>query len=573
MPAAPRPSPAEVRNDRVRAVVAEVLGALTTLALAVASLRHVIATARVSLLWYDGDSVLLPLVERSIRLGQPFDWAMSPALFFFPEIPVYLLCAAVTTTAQQALALNGVLVLVAVYVLLRVVAAQLMPAARRSQRIVVSVLAMAVVTALVLTESSATATSLELASLLLTSTYYYGVVLAMLATAALTIRIVRNASTSTVVGVGVVDVVADRGDPPRRIPGVGALVVLAVVAALTTMSNPLYVPWSAGPVLVTVWLLTVLRRVPWRASVALTAALGVGSTIGYLARVPLKPFVSLDPSTYIRPSQAGTTLQFFAALTDDRAATAAGDAELLLLFLGLVVGVGGLVWSWRVRTARTVLVACTLSVVTTVIVSVGVVVSGSETPRYLEPIVTIPLVALVAVAEMVRTAVPRTRVHRRWSAWRVVVTIACVAVLAMGVAVTPNTVRAVRTATYGPAACLDRWVGDRDVEGVGQFWTVRPLMAYGDDHVRLYQVHDDFQAYAWLVNLAPYTTASPTYVVVGSRDIWPTSIEDQLGAPANVVKCDGYDIDDYAGTPGATKLQQLVRQSGSALRFERGFGG
>ncbi len=89
------------------AIGREALGALVALALSVIALRHVVATPRVALLWYDGDSVLLPLVRRSLDAGQPFEWAMSPALFFFPELPVYLLCSVVTATPQQALALNG----------------------------------------------------------------------------------------------------------------------------------------------------------------------------------------------------------------------------------------------------------------------------------------------------------------------------------------------------------------------------------------------------------------------------------------------------------------------------------
>ena len=127
-------------NARLRVrVVREALGALVAVALAVIALRHVLASARVSLLWYDGDSVLLPLVVRSIRAGEPFEWAMSPALFFFPELPVYLLCSLVTATPQQALALNGVLVLLGVYALVRAVANELMPSARRSARIAVAV--------------------------------------------------------------------------------------------------------------------------------------------------------------------------------------------------------------------------------------------------------------------------------------------------------------------------------------------------------------------------------------------------------------------------------------------------
>ncbi|SOC88865.1 hypothetical protein SAMN05660766_2577 [Curtobacterium sp. 314Chir4.1] len=532
----------------VAATGREALGGLVALALSVMALRHVIATARVELLWYDGDSVLLPLVRRSMELGQPFEWAMSPALFFFPELPVYLLCSVVTATPQQALALNGLLVLLAVYALVRAAANELMPAARRSARIAVSAVALGFVTLLVLTESSATATSLELASLLLTTTYYYGAVLAMLGTAVFVLRAVRTGRASVTV-----------------------LVVLGLVAACTTASNPLYVPWSAAPVVVTLLLLALARRLPWRPVLLLAGTVTAGSVVGYLLRIPLRPFVSLDPSTYVQPSRAGETLRFFAALTDDRAGTAAGDAGLLLLFVGVLLSVGGTVWAWRVRTSRTVLVAAALPLVTVVAVSVGVVVAGSETPRYLEPIVTAPLLALVAVAELTRTAVRTTRVHRPRRGVRVVLAVAAAGVLLAGVATAPSTARAVGTARYDPASCLDRWADGRDVVGVGQFWTVRPLATYASTNVQLLQVRDTFQTYPWLVDLGAYRNAAPTFVVIGTRDLWTTAVEDSLGTPATITHCTGFDVYDYAGTSGAAVLQRDVVSSADAVRRERGF--
>ena len=543
-----RPTSGPRWHGLVAATGREALGGLVALALSVIALRHVIATARVELLWYDGDSVLLPLVRRSMELGQPFEWAMSPALFFFPELPVYLLCSVVTATPQQALALNGLLVLLAVYALVRAAANELMPAARRSARIAVSAVALGFVTLLVLTESSATATSLELASLLLTTTYYYGAVLAMLGTAVLVLRAVRTGRASVTV-----------------------LVVLGLVAACTTASNPLYVPWSAAPVVVTLLLLALARRLPWRPVLLLAGTVTAGSVVGYLLRIPLRPFVSLDPSTYVQPSRAGETLRFFAALTDDRAGTAAGDAGLLLLFVGVLLSVGGTVWAWRVRTSRTVLVAAALPLVTVVAVSVGVVVAGSETPRYLEPIVTAPLLALVAVAELTRTAVRTTRVHRPRRGVRVVLAVAAAGVLLAGVATAPSTARAVSTARYDPASCLDRWADGRDVVGVGQFWTVRPLAAYASTNVQLLQVRDTFQTYPWLVDLGAYRDAAPTFVVIGTRDLWTTAVEDSLGTPATITHCTGFDVYDYAGTSGAAVLQRDVVRSADAVRRERGF--
>ncbi len=545
------PLAASVRSVRHRwwaAVGREALGATVALALSVIALRHLVATDRVALLWYDGDSVLLPLVERSIRLGQPFEWAMSPALFFFPELPVYLLCSLVTATPQQASALNGVLVLLAVYALVRAAANELMPSARRSARIVVSAAALGLVTLLVLTESSATATSLELASLLLTTTYYYGAVLAMLGTAVLVLRAVRTGRASLLL-----------------------LVVLGLVAACTTASNPLYVPWSAAPVVVTLALLVLARRVPWRPAAWLSAVLVVGSVVGYLLRIPLRPFVSLDPSTYLHPERAGATLSFFAALTDDRAGSAAGDAGLLLLFVGVLLAAGGTVWAWRVRTARTVLVATALPLVTIVAVSVGVVVAGSDTPRYLEPIVTAPLLALVAVGELTRTAVRPTRVHRPRRGIRVAVAVAAAVVLVAGVVTVPSTVGAVTQARYAPAACLDRWADGRQVTGVGQFWTVRPLAAYAATNVSMLQVRDTFETYPWLVDLGAYRDARPTFVVIGANDLWTTAVEDSLGAPASITHCTSFDVYDYAGTAGAEVLRRDVVGSADRIRQERGF--
>ncbi len=478
---------------------------------------------------------------------------MSPTLFVIPEIPVYLACAAVTATPQQALALNGFLILLAVYPLLRAVAAQLMPAARQRDRIAVAAAALALLTLLVFLESDSSPTNLELASLLLTTTYYYGALLATLGSVALVLRILR--STLLV---------------PERVPLL-PMIVLAVVAAAVTLSNPLYVPWSAGPAIVTMWLLVVLRRVPIRAGVLVTASVGIGASLGYLGRIPFARFVTLTPGSYVKPERAAATVEFFAQVTDSMTGTPASAAELVLLFAGVLLGVGGMVWSWRVRTALPVLVASSLSVVTVAALSVGVIVSGSNTPRYLEPIVVMLLVGFIAVAELVRTTVRPTRVARRFRLGRVLTTVGAVIALALGATLAPPAVATVRAAAYDPAQCLDRWVGSRSVQGVGQYWTVRPLAAYGDPSVDLLQVRSNFHVYPWLNDLGAYRWAHPTYVVVGAGDVWSVPVEDRLGKPARVTHCTGYDIWDYAGTAGAHTLASAVRSSGIAELRRRGF--
>jgi hypothetical protein len=204
-------------------------------------------------------------------------------------------------------------------------------------------------------------------------------------------------------------------------------------------------------------------------------------------------------------------------------------------------------------------------------VSVGVVVAGSETPRYLEPIVTAPLLAFIAVAELTRTAVRATRVHRPSRAVRTALAIAAAAVLVAGVAAVPGTVRTVSDARYSAVGCLDRWAAGRDVTGVGQFWTVRPLATYAAPNVELLQVRDTFDTYPWLVDLGAYRGARPTFVVIGSGDVWTRAVEDSLGAPASITHCTGFDVYDYAGTAGAAVLRDRVVQSAEQTLRDRGF--
>ena len=69
-------------------------------------------------------------MARSFERGEAFEWGMSPVLFVFPELPLYLVSALLTASVAAALLLNAVLNVVLLYALLRFVAGRVLATRR-----------------------------------------------------------------------------------------------------------------------------------------------------------------------------------------------------------------------------------------------------------------------------------------------------------------------------------------------------------------------------------------------------------------------------------------------------------
>jgi hypothetical protein len=59
--------------------------------------------------------------------------------------------------------------------------------------------------------------------------------------------------------------------------------------------------------------------------------------------------------------------------------------------------------------------------------------------------------------------------------------------------------------------------------------------------------------------------------MVTNSDPSGSEVTSLLGSPAHEVSCSGYQIYDYAGTPGEQKLTSIVTSSGAAERAARGW--
>lgn len=552
----------------------EALGILLAAAASLAALAHALAGAKRSLLLDDGDSVLLPLLLRSLERGEPFEWGMSPVLFVFPELPLYALSAALTTTVAGALLLNGALNVILLYALLRYVAGRVLRtregqdhALHPARPVAAAALGTLLFAALCLLETRPGGNSGEIASLYLTTTYYSGTVMALVATLGLVVHLVGP---------------IDRRGRRILLPALG----IGLLAAAATLSNPLYALWVTIPLVAALAVLAVVRivqhlRDPWWRPTATALALVAGSGVGYLARQPLERFIIAQKDEYFRWSREDLSLAFGRDVVRALVATPGGALEAVVAVILLLGALAAAVAVVVRREAGPVAIVALFAGASVILVPLALLVTGSISTRYALPLLFAPLalaVVLVAMAPWPGGGVARSDTGRGRRITALAALLAAGAVVALGL---PSGVAVARVAGgsgYAAATCLSDWARGKHVTGVAQFWTGRGLAAYGGDDVHLLQVNSDFSVYPWLVNLAPYRDARVSYVVVarggdsaGHLEYWGDSVTN-LGAPSDIVDCGSYEVYDFRGTPAVRSLTEQVDRSAAVQAAFRGFG-
>lgn len=591
----------------------DLLGILAALLLTLLAVLHLLSTSRSWLLFFDGDSVILPLFERSLQAAQPFEWAMSTTVFLI-EIPVYLVLAFLTANPFDALTVNAILNVVALYALIRLIAGLSLPGRGRRFVVAVSLVTFAVPLAAILLESTTNADSFELFSLLATTTYYYPTVLAMLAAAWLLARMVaRDAPTETTPSVA-----PDASDGPARLAPpnvspasaasgnrVALLVGLGMLTVVSVTSNPLYGVWTAAPAVVTLLALAGLGRMRWRTALVPAVVLIAGCFGGVLLRKPLAPYLSMDPANYLHLGDILTPLRFYGAAIADMFSRPTGVIELVLLSaLGSVTLVAGLAALRMPQLPLRRQLLFLLAAVTVLAVAIGSVLVGTNATRYLQPLAFAPLLVLPALvglsldalrdqrqtarrrpglfARPANTTAQRARAAETVSVHDHVAPAAkqrsaalgllLVVLLLGGIVGTGSAVAASVSRAHLPgAACLEGWLAGRTLTGAGQFWAIRGLKTYGAPNVHLLQIDEYLNARPWMVNLADYDGGRVSYLVLDDRSAWGEELVDTLGAPRANISCGTYTILDYEGTAGERVLTHHIAESGLSQRAQRGF--
>ncbi|WP_300266321.1 hypothetical protein [Microbacterium sp.] len=496
--------------------VRELGGWVAAALISIVTVAQLASTARSELLLRDGDSLVVALLVRSITGGETFDWVMSSVLFL-PEIAVFaalwLIGQLLSLDVNAVLLINAVVNLVALYGAVRFVAGR-----RRGRTVPVgwSLVALSAFCLLVVTETSASRDALELASLLLTTTYYSATVIAVV----LSVGLVRRAY-----------------DRPRSATRLS--IVLAGVAFVSTVSNPLYAAWATAPLGVLLGTAAVYP-VARRRALSLLAWLIGGTVIGFVGRIPLSAWIANSGAEYAQPGLWPESVRYYADLLTVRTSTPLGLIGTLLLAALLVFAV---VQTVRARTVGARLVAAAGWAIPLLVV-LGAIVLGTHAARYLEPLFFAPVLALVASPVRVtsRTGVS-ARMPRRAAP---VLTAAAATLLLVGAGL--SVPRAVAAAEHPNTdlRCVNEWVNASGQVGGGQFWTVRLPKLHLDEPTQLVQVDHQLNAYAWLVNQSDFAPGEVTFLIEDAQSSpWALGTNAQ---PTQVIACGQYTIYDFSPT-------------------------
>jgi hypothetical protein len=525
----------------------------------------IIALARISmthwapLLFENADSIVLPLLEKSLREGAPAEFVMSSQLFLFPEVPIYLLATLFTDSPRMALALNAILNVVLMYGSFRIIAGLLAHRARhRFLEITIALVATTVFIVIVLLEPGANVNLSGLATPLLTSTYYYGVILSGLIVVALTLWVSGS--------------FGHHSWRARRTYIYAA--AITVVSGLTTMSNPLFIMQAFAPLAAAALVLLIANLLTWRQFFVIVGWNLFGVVVGFFSRLAVPDLLPGSLAKYVVIDQIPTSIHLLGASVREMLASEAGTLRLIILLSVQVLTLALFAWSiWakarpalaaRITTANFFVIS--FASISSISLLIGMVATGSITTRYLEPLTVFPLLTiLVAGTWLLRqllVGVHDAALRRNLSRFGLGIAAAASAVLvAIGVLNAPTVASVVRGDKYTGADCINEFVGDSDMNGVASFWSARPLELYGDNSGDLLQVTTDLSPFEWMVNLGAYEDDTFSYVVLDGTAFLPKESLDVLGAPASVSTCEGREYWDYRGTPGEKTLTEIISRS------------
>lgn len=530
--------------------VAGVVGAALLGAIAVALL---LGSQRADVLLFGADSTVMPLVERSIARGEPFTWRMTSTVFAV-EIPIFAFLGLFVKSSTALVLVSGVVNYMFLYAMLRWIAAIIAQAWHRAGGVALSLAAVAIPALAVALEVSRTVRTVEFASMLLATSYYYPVLIGMFLAVALIARIVQ---------VGEVAVASFRW----RAAG------LALATAILVVSNPLFAGWAVAPLSLALIALALWRGLSARLVAATIGAMGVGVVLALFGRELLGDVVGKDATKYIGGVSGALSYYLHDTLIAS-ASTWRGVVEMVLIVILVGLSVYVAVRAFRARPPLELLFAAIAPPLIVVVVIGGAIATGAGAARYLQPVLFAPLISLLVLAELWRRkradaadsdAIVRSPAPRR------AVAVLAVLLLVGGGAATVRLIDYGANTRYTATDCLMSWLDGRDLTGAGDFWIARPMAAFGPEELRLVQMDGRAEPVDWMTNKYDFEQDREiSYVVVEQHSWFPTAqgkfsdqyrlYRDTLGEPREIIACDtaNYWIFDYTGTEGSTILTRQL---------------
>lgn len=230
-------------------------------------LAHMATTIWLNFYLYSSDSLTMVIVRQSLAHKEPPLWIFSSQFNLFPEGPLYFISSILTSSVRASLVMNSIINVALFYVLLRIVAGLIYPKKRIAVQIAATLATLIFITEMLLERIPAINQN-TIATLYLFNTYYYGVILAGLATLAICVSLLKRKA------IGIKE-------------NFWLYAVAISISGLATFSNPLFIIQFEIPFIIVLLLLNLLRLVDYKKAMYLFIA-SSGTILGYFLRQPFK---------------------------------------------------------------------------------------------------------------------------------------------------------------------------------------------------------------------------------------------------------------------------------------------
>ena len=225
-----------------RTIFFKFLSYMTVVILAIIAVSHILLTPWANIYFYNGDSLTLPLLAKSMVAGEDFRWHFSSQLFFFPEGLLHGICYAITPSIVWSLIANSFLNIIIFHALLFFIAKSI--GFHSLKNMFFAITGTAFIVLYIVLEPYPDVNRTALVSLSLFNTYYFGVILSSLLLLMLTILIIQR---------------IDSLNTLLRSRNLLLLIAVVGITSLTYCSNPLLVLQFSLPFLASILVMLFLK--------------------------------------------------------------------------------------------------------------------------------------------------------------------------------------------------------------------------------------------------------------------------------------------------------------------------
>ncbi|HZH25739.1 MAG TPA: hypothetical protein VEY95_01020 [Azospirillaceae bacterium] len=457
--------------------------------------------------FFNADALYLPELFRDVVFGSSAwkDWHLTPAPYFFPDMPLYLISYISNSDPYHAVPIFFCFQILVTAILLFLVFASF-------YRLVNAALITGATISLYL---FFLATGVPPLSYALVSGFHYGAFIGWIAGYLLMLRLLHAAGLRHFL----------------------CWVLLAVLVALTTLSDRLFVVQFTAPSIAAAVYLWIRRALPLHRAVSIGMACIVGTGIGFV----LARFVIHNKTAYnvkLGVEALGGNAVALAGILRDFAVAVPAAAAMAIVFYAVCLAVLG--FQRRLQAAGSVRIGAPLLLLVALAsasaaASVAVLLLMTNLPvtdRYMIPMLTAPILLLPVLSTMLDLG-------GRAKTATVIAAAALLSTVPLLASRIPYGAE-IRSAWYPEIVqCVDRLAAETGLRnGLAQYWHAKPILVFSREGVVVSQYVGALEPMPWISNSRRYAQAYDFAIVEpGPAAIDRGHLLSVAGEPSNVVPC------------------------------------